>query len=104
MSKRAFRKRPAAPPRYPTVEQFDADRRTFLGQLGATLLGALVAVDMADPLGNNGRKRPDAPAKKKKKGGKKKKKKKHAQKKKPIKQPRVFLGLSTGNVARIDDE
>ena len=107
MSKRAFRKQPGSPPKYPTLEQFDENRRTFLGHLGAALLGALVLGELPDPHGNNGRKRPEDPKKKgKKKDGKqqqKKKKKKQANKN-PLKRPRVFLGFSTGNnVARIDE-
>ena len=110
MGKRAFRKRPGAAPRYPTAESFGQQRRAFLAQLGAGLLGAVVAsTEAPDALGNNGRK---APADKKK--GKKKQSKKNQSKKKPGKKkkpnkrarkkpPTVMLGLfSSGPRAPID--
>ena len=109
MSKRMFRNRPYSTPHYPTVEQFDEHRRTFLGQLGATLLGALVLGELPDvspePAANSRRKPPREPKGKGKKKGGKKKKKKHAQKKRPrLRPPNVTLGLSTGNSARIDED
>ncbi len=110
MAKRAFRKQSGSDtPRYPTLEQFDADRRTFLGQLGAALLGAAVTLsEMPGTMGNNGRKRREDPKKKgKPTGGQKKKNKKKKNKKKARlkrrKRPHVYLGLSTGNTARIDE-
>lgn len=102
MSKRAFRMQPAEAPRYPTAAQASQDRREFLALLGAGLLGAVVTVDIPDDLGNNGRRPPKGKKKGKAKTKKKPKKKKHARKKPPIKQPRVFLGLSSGPNAPVD--
>ena len=46
MTKRTFRKQPRTAPRYPTLERFDGDRREFLGNLGAGLLGVLALVGL----------------------------------------------------------
>ena len=103
MSKRAFRKQPGSTPQYPTLEQFDGNRRTFLGHLGAALLGALVLGDLPDLQGSKkkkppGKKRPGDTGGKKKKG---KKPPKRKPKKKPP--PDDLDGMVMGLPARIDE-
>ena len=99
MTKRTFRKQPRTAPRYPTLERFDGDRREFLGNLGAGLLGVL-ALDGLVELGSKSKKPPKGKGKPKNKKSPKKKPKK----KPPVKRPPQHMdGDVLGAPARIDE-
>ena len=107
MTKRTFRQRPMQQPRYPTLEQFDADRRGFLGQLGAGLLGLLVMGSKTNKPDKPPAKKPPTSKKKrppsKKKRAGKKHKKKRGKRNKPKPPPDALLGLLLEGGARIDE-